>query len=381
MKTYTHEAMLPFDALHAALWVFDLDHAVKWWGNLAAVTLWGATDRETLLARNTAMQMSEATRTRLEVYRRRFEREEIANERWTFYPDGQVPVVAECTCSGILIDDGDGRPPRLAMLVEARPLAAWESDPLERRSVEALRHVGEPVSLYSPAGAVLLRNPAALRAFGDPAAAPAESDALAATFAEHADADAARAVLSGDVARFDARLRTTAGERVHNLEVRHTLDPITGKDALLVCSRDLSERLAYEQALEHSRRQLTAQAEELARLAAPVLRVWSQILVLPLIGSVDRERMSVALSALLPRIAADRARTVIFDLTGAAFVDVETVESLQRALQVLKLQGCSVVVAGILPELARLLVDADARLAAPVYQTTADALRALITQR
>jgi rsbT co-antagonist protein RsbR len=378
LKTYRRADLQPFDALRAPIWVFDLDRAVRWWVNLAGVELWGAPSREHLTDPSAPMQQSEATLIRLAMYRRRFERGEAITERWSLYPDGRAPMVVESTCSGIRIDDEDGGPPRLAMLVEARSIPAWEADPLERRSVEALRHVGEPVSLYSPAGEVLLRNPAALRAFGDPAEAASGSDALAATFVEPADVATSRAALGGEVQRFDARLRTAAGEQVHTLEVRATRDPMTGEPALLVCSRDLSERRTYELALERGRQLLAEQADELARLAAPVLRVWPRILVLPLIGKVDRERMAVALAALTPRITADQARAVIFDLTGAAFVDVETAESLHRALRVLRLQGCAVVVAGVLPELAGLLVASAVQLDVPVHQTIADALREIM---
>ena len=377
LKIHTRGDLLAFDALRAPLWIFDFDHARWWWVNTAGVALWSAPSREHLIDRP-AMEQSEATRIRLDLYRRRCERGETITERWTVYPDGQSPLHIESACSGMMIDDEDGQPPRLAMLVEARLVAAGEDDPLERRSVDALRHVGEPVSLYSSTGEVLLRNPAALRAFGDPADAPEHRDALAATFVAPADAATSRAALGGVVQRFDARLRTTAGEQVHTIEARATLDPVTGELALLVCSRDLSERLAYEQRLEHARILLAAQADELAHLAAPVLRVWPRILVLPLIGRVDRERMTVALAALIPRIVADQARAVIFDLTGAAFIDVETAESLHRALRVLRLQGCTVVVAGVLPALARLLVASDVRLDVVVHQTIADALRVLM---
>lgn len=371
------EELHTLDVLRAPVWIFDLDHAVKWWANLAAVTLWGAASRELLLIRNSAHVMSEATRTRLAVYRRCFERGETAQERWTFYPDGQAPMVAACTCSGVWIDDGSGGPGRLAMLVEARPLAAWEVDPLERRSVEVLRHVGEPVTLYTPEGRVLLRNPAALRAFGELEAVPKDSDALALSFAAPADVATARAAMDGEVRRFDARVRTAEGERLHSIEARRTLDPISGKDALLVCSRDLGERVAYEAALERSRLQLSAQAEELGRLAAPVLRVGAGVLVLPLIGRVDGARMEVALAALLPRIAADQARAVIFDLTGAMFVDIETAAALQRALGMLRLLGCVAAVAGVLPGLAQLLVETGAQLGVRTYPSVEGALREL----
>ena len=374
-EVYRRERLRALDVLRAPVWIFDLDHGVKWWVNLAAVALWGASDREELLARTSSM--SEATRTRLEVHRRRFERGETTQERWTFYPDGQAPLLAECTLSGVWIADGEDAAPRLAMLVEARPLAAWEVDPLERRSVEALRHVGEPVSLYTPEGAVLLRNPAAMRALGEPEAVPKDSDALGLSFVVPGEAALARAALDGEVRRFDVRLRTAEGERMHSVEARRTLDPVTGKEALLVCSRDVEERVVNEQRLERSRAQLAAQAEELERLAAPVLRVGSGVLVLPLIGRVDGARMEMALAALLPRIASDRARAVIFDLTGAMFVDAETADSLRRALGTLRLLGCGAVVAGVLPGLARLLVQADARLGARAYQTVEDALRGL----
>lgn len=374
LKIYTRAGLQALDVLRTAIWVFDLDRALRWWVNLAGVELWGAPSREHLIDPSRPMEQSEATVTRLAMYRRCFERGETITERWSIYPDGRPAMQIESACSGIHIDDEDGAPPRLAMLVEARRIT--EADPLERRSVEALRHVGEPVSLYSPDGRVLLRNPAALRAFGDPT--DGQGDALAGTFVDAAAAATAREALDGGVRRFDAALQTAVGAQVHSLEVRATRDPVSGDAALLVCSRDLSERLAYEQQLERGRQHIAAQAEELARLAAPVLRVWPRLLVLPLIGRVDRGRMDIALAALTPRLAADQVNAVIFDLTGAAFVDVETAVALDHALRTLGLLGCEVALAGIQPGLAALLVAGGVEIAVPIHQTIADALQAIV---
>ena len=103
------EELITLDVLRAPVWIFDLDHAVKWWANLAAVTLWGAASRDALLIRNSAQVMSEATRTRLAVYRRSFERGETAQERHGRRPTCPPARLSGRTGSGFLSFAGCGQ--------------------------------------------------------------------------------------------------------------------------------------------------------------------------------------------------------------------------------------------------------------------------------
>ena len=300
--TYTAADLAIFDLLQSPVWIVDIDRGAQWWANLACLPVWHAHDRAEMMARSATSPPSETSRTRLEMLRRKFERGETSLDRWTLYPNGGAPFVAECRSSGIMVADEPGAPGRLAMLIEARVLGRDEIDPHDRRGVEALRYLGELVALYADSGEGLMRNPAAVRAFGD----PGPGDQLAACLGDPTLRARARACLdtgvaAGAVVRADIRVDTPAGARWYDTVIRPSLDPVTGHPAILVTQRDVTERREQQLELEHSRTRLTAQAHELRVLAAPVIRIAPGVLALPLIGGLDQERVEVALAALRRR--------------------------------------------------------------------------------
>lgn len=373
----TLEDLSVLDRLRTPAWIVVLPRAARWWCNRAALAMWNSPSLDEWVGRNAKHPPSEATLTRMESLRRRFERGEVVTERWTFYPDGAAPVVAECRASGLLVADRRGEPGTPAMLVEARPLGADEVHPAERRGYEALRHIGELVSYYAETGEALLRNPAAIRALGDPVSAGESRDQLLASFVDPAQVAELRACVAANaVYRADALVRTAAGERWYDTEARAILDPVGGKPGVLVTQRDIAERRAHLEELERSRALLAAQAEELRNLAAPVIRVAADVLALPLIGKLDRDRIEVALTTLLGRTAAERASRVVLDLTGAADLDAAAAAGLLRILRVLRLQGIAPVVSGIHPRLAHTILAAGLDLGGvPCFQTLEHALR------
>ena len=376
-RTYTAADLAVFDLLQTPVWVVDLDRNAHWWANLACLSLWHASDQAEMLARSQASQPSEASRTRLDAMRRKFERGETSLDRWTLYPDGGAPFVAECRTSGILFTDEPGAPGRLAMLIEARVLGRDETDPHDRRGVEALRYLGELVALYADSGEGLMRNPAAVRAFGD----PGPGDQLAASLADPVLIAQARACLTTNtVVRADVRVATPVGDRWYDTVIRPSLDPVTGHPAILVTQRDVTERRAELLELEHSRRRLTEQAQALRVLAAPVIRIAAGVLALPLIGRLDHERIEVTLTALLAASAAhvSHATHIIIDLTGADVAEAAGTDGLLRIVRVLRLRGVRVALSGIRPALARAIVDAGLELSGlACFQSVADALRAV----
>ncbi|MFD1625584.1 hybrid sensor histidine kinase/response regulator [Azospirillum griseum] len=232
-----------FDSLDTPVWVFDLEHPGIWDANTAALRLWGAVDRAELLARDFS-GMSASTITRLNGYAAAFRDGRTVQEHWTFYPkDG--PVSARCVCRGVRIDDG-----RLAMQVEAHWLPGDSIDQQSSRMVEALRHTSLLVSLYRMDGTPILRNPAAVRAYGDPQRPESGIGRGEPTGADDTDAIIA-AVASGDTSGFsgEALARTLDGPRRHAIDIRRTHDPVTGAPILLVSERDITDRWEAEQEL------------------------------------------------------------------------------------------------------------------------------------
>jgi rsbT co-antagonist protein RsbR len=91
-------------------------------------------------------------------------------------------------------------------------------------------------------------------------------------------------------------------------------------------------------------------------LSTPVIRIYEQILVLPLIGEIDAERAQQIETSLLAGIERHRATEVLLDLTGVPFVDTAVAAYLLRAARAAQLIGSGVSIVGISPRVAQSLV-------------------------
>ncbi len=92
-------------------------------------------------------------------------------------------------------------------------------------------------------------------------------------------------------------------------------------------------------------------------LSTPVIRIYEQILVLPLVGEVDAERARQIETSLLAGIERHRATEVLLDLTGVPFVDTAVAAYLMRAARAAQLIGSGVIIVGISPRVAQSLVQ------------------------
>lgn len=98
------------------------------------------------------------------------------------------------------------------------------------------------------------------------------------------------------------------------------------------------------------------QAARLAELSTPLIPVTNEIVIMPLIGTVDTERASQVLASLSEGIVKTGARIAIVDITGVRAVDSHVASTLINAAQAVRLLGAEVVLTGIRPQVAQTLV-------------------------
>lgn len=129
-------------------------------------------------------------------------------------------------------------------------------------------------------------------------------------------------------------------------------------------SVELTERAALQEAMA------LAQEARLMELSTPLIPVTSQILVMPLIGTMDSVRAEGTRRAALEGAHARRARLVILDITGLRLVDEGVARTLAQVAGALALIGVETVVTGIGADMARQLVDLGVDLAPAVTRGT-----------
>jgi rsbT co-antagonist protein RsbR len=148
----------------------------------------------------------------------------------------------------------------------------------------------------------------------------------------------------------------------------------TGAMTGMVCVvRDITERKQAEEAMRQSLRQadtIRAQAEALAELSTPLIPINDRVMVMPLIGTVDSRRAQQVMETLLTGIAESHAQIAILDITGVPIVDTQVANALIRAAQAVKLLGAQVILSGIRPEVAQILVGLGVDMGGIVTRST-----------
>jgi len=358
-------------------WVFDPDLFRFHWANDRALELWRAASRAELLSRDFS-DMTESTRARMKGYVDGFRQGQRAEEQWTLYPRG-VPTTVKLYLSGVELDDG-----RTGVLIQAFEVGSVDADLV--RGIEALRHTSTLVVLLDGAGGFLMRNPAALRAFGQ--AAP-----FASWFVDReVAAGALQAAQEGRVLEAQVQVRTTEGERSCALEARPARDAVTGAPAVLVHLTDETARRAAERdaasrgdVIDELHRALALVEEQRAQilaLSAPILDVAGGTLAVPIIGTLDLARGAELSERLMSAVAARGADLVILDLTGADVLDAASAEHVTRMAHAIRLLGARPVLTGLSPKLATILVGLGVDLAGVlVLRSLREALRARVPER
>jgi anti-anti-sigma factor len=149
--------------------------------------------------------------------------------------------------------------------------------------------------------------------------------------------------------------------------------PYQGRSVRGTIIRDLRLQRQAEQMLRQTilqEEQLQLQAARLAELSTPLIPLSDEIMVMPLIGSVDTQRAHGVMTSLLEGISRSRAHTAILDITGVPVVDTQVADTLIRAAKAVKLLGTQLILTGIRPEVAQTLVVLGADLRDIITKST-----------
>lgn len=122
------------------------------------------------------------------------------------------------------------------------------------------------------------------------------------------------------------------------------------------------ERKRVEAERERLQQQIiSAQEQRLAELSTPLLPLGRDILIMPLIGTVDESRAQQVLDTVAQGVVSHGARFVLIDITGVPSVDERVAGAIVQASQMVYLLGAEVVLtgirAGVAHALGRLSVD------------------------
>lgn len=130
---------------------------------------------------------------------------------------------------------------------------------------------------------------------------------------------------------------------------------------------------AFRVYLQDYEERMEAQQRALAELSTPVIRVYENVLVLPLVGAIDTARSHRIMEELLEGITQHQAEMVIVDITGVPVVDTAVANHLMQTIKAARLLGTRSILVGIRSEVAQALVHLQVDLTGVVTRSNLQA--------
>lgn len=125
---------------------------------------------------------------------------------------------------------------------------------------------------------------------------------------------------------------------------------VEGKRLFTGIVRDLTQLKLAQQEIER-------RARDIEDLSTPVISVWRDVLVLPLIGTLDSKRILDSTEKALIRMSEEAARILILDITGVPIIDTMVANHLFTLTSSVRLMGGHSIVTGISPATAISMVN------------------------
>jgi rsbT co-antagonist protein RsbR len=116
---------------------------------------------------------------------------------------------------------------------------------------------------------------------------------------------------------------------------------------------ELEEKLTK---IQDQQKTIMKQQEDLMELSSPVSKVWENILILPVIGTLDSQRTQIMMENLLNKIVSTGCTIAILDITGVPTVDTQVANHLLKTVTAARLMGAECIVSGISPAIAQTIV-------------------------
>ncbi|HEX2908805.1 MAG TPA: PocR ligand-binding domain-containing protein [Phototrophicaceae bacterium] len=118
-----------------------------------------------------------------------------------------------------------------------------------------------------------------------------------------------------------------------------------------------AQKQAETERLQLQQQVIEAQRAAISELSTPIIPIMDNIIVMPLVGSIDSQRAIEVTRTILAGITQYRAKILILDITGVPVVDSGVADHLNRTIQAARLKGASTIITGITDAVAETIVD------------------------
>lgn len=169
------------------------------------------------------------------------------------------------------------------------------------------------------------------------------------------------AVAAGDRSR---QVSITSGDELGDLaRAFNTMVQQVGEQEQLLAAQ-VDEAILARREAETAQTKIVAQLATIATqrevirdISVPILPLSDAALVIPLVGTLDPNRLVVLQERALHAINRSAARYVILDITGVLLIDTQSAQGLMDVVVAARLLGSQVLMVGVRPEVAQALVE------------------------
>ncbi len=112
----------------------------------------------------------------------------------------------------------------------------------------------------------------------------------------------------------------------------------------------------FEQFVAARESVIVSQSEQLLELSTPVVKLWTGVLAVPLVGTLDSARTQVVMESLLQALVDTGSAHAIIDITGVPAVDTQVAQHLLKTVVAARLMGAECIISGIRPQIAQTVV-------------------------
>jgi rsbT co-antagonist protein RsbR len=141
---------------------------------------------------------------------------------------------------------------------------------------------------------------------------------------------------------------------VKDMDVQFTCAPLMDDDGNIIGGLKYIADITDLKRLIEERERLS---DEIMKVSTPVIEVWEDVLMLPLIGTLDTERAEEMMERLLGEIVKHEAVVVILDVSGIPAIDADVAQHLIKTASAARLLGSKVIFTGVRPDMTETMVS------------------------